>query len=82
MAYRSDTNNRNTPNTWEETILDGEINGYDRSLSFPYSQDIDDLRDDLSDLEVEISKDNSSLRDRAKILYTLEDQEQIYSSIR
>lgn len=82
MAYRSDTSNRATPNTWRETVLDGEISGYDIGLSFPYIGDIAELEEELSGFNVEVSKDNTGLRERAKILYQHEDQEEIYRSIR
>lgn len=81
MAYRSDTSNRRTPNTWEETVLDGEISGYDRGLSFPYRGEITELEENLSELNIEIAEDQTGLRDRAKILYQQEDRDEIYKSI-
>ena len=83
MAHRSDTSGREVPNTWRETVLDGEISGYDRGLSFPYRGDIDSLEQELSGLDdVEVSEDGTGLRDRAKILYCEEDKTEIYDSIR
>lgn len=82
MAFRSDTNSRDLPNTWDETVLDGEVNGYDRSLSVPYTGDIGDLEEEFSDLEAEVFEVNRRFRDRVKILYRLEDQEDIYNSLR
>lgn len=81
MAYRSDTNNRDINNTWNETILDGEIPGYDRGLSFPYKDDIDKLYEAFTDFEVEISSQKYNLIDKAKILYRSEDQEEIYELV-
>jgi len=81
MAYRSDTNNRDMNNRWNETILDGEIPGYDRGLSFPYSKDIDELYESFTDFEVSISTQSWSLIDKAKVLYHEEDQEEIYELV-
>lgn len=81
MAYRSDTNNRDINNTWNETILDGEIPGYDRGLSFQYKDDINELYEAFTDFEVEISTQNWNLIDKAKILYRSEDQEEIYELV-
>ena len=81
MAHRSDTSGRDVSNKWRETVLDGEIRDYDMGLSFPYQGDIEDLEEEFSGLEVEISEDKTGFEDRAKILYQLEDREDIYSLI-
>ena len=81
MAHRSDTSNRYTPNTWRETVLNGEIPGYDRGLSFPYNEEISALEEELSEFDVEVFEDSEGLRDRAKILYQQEDQDEIYTLI-
>jgi len=82
MAYRSDTNNRELPNTWSETVLRGELDGYDRGLEATFDGEISRLEKDLSGLEVEITEVNSPYRNKVKILYSLEDQQQIYDSLR
>ncbi|MEF8880291.1 MAG: hypothetical protein V5A72_00470, partial [Candidatus Nanohaloarchaea archaeon] len=81
MAHRSDTNNRNLPNTWNETVFNGELNGYDRALDFPFDGEISELEENLSDLEVEVYRDDRKLREAATILYHLDDQDEIYDLV-
>lgn len=76
MAYQSDTSNRDMNNAVIETILQGEL-PYDCSISIP-ELDYGDAVEHLEDLDVEISEDNSKLRDRVKILYHNRDKEEVY----
>ena len=81
MAHRSDTSNRDVSNKRRETVLDGEIADYDVGLSFLYDGDVEQLESDFSGLEVDLSKDEESFRERAEVLYRLEDREVVYSLI-
>lgn len=81
MAIRSDTNNRELPNTSVETKLDGEISGYDYSVGIP-DLETEYVESELEGLDVEIFEDQVRNRDGVKILYRERDQTQVYDLIR
>lgn len=81
MAIRSDTNNRELPNTTVETKLNGEISEYDYSVGIP-DLDLQYVEDKLEGLEFEAFEDQVRMRDGVKILYKEEDQDQVYDLIR
>ena len=56
MAFRSDTNNRELPNTSVETKLNGEISGYDYSIGVP-DLETEYVERELEGLDVEIFED-------------------------
>lgn len=80
MAFRSDTNNRELPNTSVETKLNGEISGYDYSIGVP-DLETEYVERELEGLDVEIFEDQIRLRDGVKILYQEKDQDQVYDLI-
>lgn len=80
MAYRSDTNNRNVPNTWNITILDGEIPKYDRGMEIQYG-DLEQIQDSLSGFNVEIFATQKDEIGSVKLLYNSDDFDQIKDSL-
>jgi len=80
MAYRSDTNNRNVPNTWNITILDGEISGYDRGMEIQYG-DLTYIEDSLSGLDVEAFETKKGAVGAVKLLYKSDDFDHIRESL-
>jgi len=81
MAIRSNTNNRELPNTSIETKLEGEVSGYDYSIGIP-DLETDYVERKLEGIDVEIFEDQIRNRDGVKILYREEDQTQVYDLIR
>ncbi len=81
MAIRSDTNNRDLPNTTVETKLNGEVSDYDYSVGIP-DLDLQYVEETLEGLEFEAFEDQVRMRDGVKILYKEKDQDQIYGLIR
>ena len=80
MAIRSDTNNRNLPDTIVEMKLEGEISGYDYSVGIP-DLDTEYVEQELEGLEFEVSETEVRHREGVNILYREEDQERIYDLI-
>lgn len=81
MAIRSDTNNRELPNTTIETKLNGEVSEYDYSAGVP-DLDLQYVEEKLEGLEFEAFEDQIRNRDGVKILYKEEDQNQVYELFR
>lgn len=81
MAIRSDTSNRDLPDTTVETKLDGEISEYDYSIGIP-DLEPEYVESELECPEFEVFEDQVNSRDGVTILYREEDQDQIYDLIR